>query len=69
MARSLKKWFYIQEKLLKKIQTMVASGDKKVIKIDNLIISSYKTVHGVMRNCYGYVFKYNDKIQFFPILY
>ena len=33
MARSLKKWFYIQEKLLKKIQKMVASGDKKVIKI------------------------------------
>ncbi|AKH32840.1 30S ribosomal protein S19 [candidate division SR1 bacterium Aalborg_AAW-1] len=33
MARSLKKGFYIQEKLLKKIQTMVASGDKKVIKI------------------------------------
>ncbi len=33
MARSLKKWFYIQEKLLKKIQNMIASGDKKVIKI------------------------------------
>lgn len=33
MARSLKKWFYIQEKLLKKIQAMVAAGDKKVIKI------------------------------------
>lgn len=33
MARSLKKWFYIQDRLLKKIQTMVASGDKKVIKI------------------------------------
>lgn len=35
--------------------------NKKVIKIDNLTISSYKTVHGVMKNCYSYVFKYNDK--------
>jgi small subunit ribosomal protein S19 len=33
MARSLKKWFYIQDRLLKKIQEMVASGDKKVMKI------------------------------------
>jgi small subunit ribosomal protein S19 len=33
MARSLKKWFYIKDRLLKKIQEMVASGDKKVIKI------------------------------------
>lgn len=33
MARSLKKWFYIKDRLLKKIQQMVASWDKKVIKI------------------------------------
>lgn len=33
MARSLKKWFYIKDRLLKKIQEMVASWDKKVIKI------------------------------------
>lgn len=33
MARSLKKWFYINPKLLKKIQTMVSSWDKKIIKI------------------------------------
>lgn len=33
MARSLKKWFYIKDRLLKKIQAMVASWDKKVIKI------------------------------------
>ena len=35
--------------------------NKRPIKIDNLTISSYKTVHGVMKNCYGYVFKYNDR--------
>lgn len=33
MARSLKKWFYINPKLLKKIQNMITSGDKKIIKI------------------------------------
>ncbi len=33
MARSLKKWFYIKDRLLKKIQQMVASWDKKVIRI------------------------------------
>lgn len=35
--------------------------NKRPIKIDNLTISSYKTVHGVMKNCFGYIFKYNDK--------
>jgi len=33
MARSLKKWFYISPRLLKKIQDMTTSGDKKVIKV------------------------------------
>jgi len=32
MARSLKKGPYIEEKLLKKVKKMQASGDKKVIK-------------------------------------
>lgn len=33
MTRSLKKWFYVNEKLLKKVVAMSASGDKKVIKV------------------------------------
>ena len=32
MPRSLKKGPYVEEKLLKKVETMNASGDKKVIK-------------------------------------
>ena len=33
MARSLKKWFYINGKLLKKIQNMIKSWEKKIIKV------------------------------------
>ena len=33
MARSLKKGFYINPKIEKKVQTMLTSGDKKIIKI------------------------------------
>lgn len=32
MARSLKKGFFVDEKLLKKVNKMNASGEKKVIK-------------------------------------
>jgi small subunit ribosomal protein S19 len=33
MARSLKKGFYVNEKLLKKVQDMLSSGDKKVLRV------------------------------------
>jgi small subunit ribosomal protein S19 len=33
MARSLKKGFYVNEKLLLKVKKMAETGDKKVIKI------------------------------------
>ena len=33
MTRSLKKGFYVNEKLLQKVQKMNASGDKKVVKV------------------------------------
>lgn len=33
MARSLKKWFYVNEKLTKKVQAMNDSWEKKVLKI------------------------------------
>lgn len=33
MARSLKKWFYVNPKLLKKVEDMKKTWDKKVIKI------------------------------------
>ena len=33
MARSLKKGFYINPKIEKKVQNMLGSGDKKIIKI------------------------------------
>lgn len=33
MARSLKKGFYVNEKLLKKVQKMKESGDKKVVRV------------------------------------
>jgi len=33
MTRSLKKGFYVNEKLLQKVEKMNASGDKKVVKV------------------------------------
>jgi small subunit ribosomal protein S19 len=33
MARSLKKWFYVNEKIMNKVKKMTSWGDKKVIKI------------------------------------
>lgn len=33
MARSLKKWFWVHPKLIKKVDKMNATGDKKVIKV------------------------------------
>ncbi len=33
MTRSLKKGFYVNEKLLLKVQKMNTSGDKKVVKV------------------------------------
>jgi small subunit ribosomal protein S19 len=33
MARSLKKGFYVNEKLLKKVEKMTTSGEKKVVKV------------------------------------
>jgi len=33
MARSLKKGFYVNEKILQKVNKMNTSGDKKIIKV------------------------------------
>lgn len=33
MTRSLKKWYYVNEKILKKVQGMSTTGDKKIMKI------------------------------------
>lgn len=33
MARSLKKWFYVNPKLIKKVESMVQTWDKKIVKV------------------------------------
>ena len=33
MGRSLKKGFYVNDKLLKKVEKMTTSGEKKVVKV------------------------------------
>lgn len=33
MSRSLKKWYYINERLLKKVSNMIHSSEKKVLKV------------------------------------
>ena len=40
---------------------IVICDNKGPIKTNNLTIKSYKTIHGVKKNCFGYNFKYNDK--------
>ena len=33
MTRSLKKWYYVNDKILKKVQNMSTTWDKKIIKV------------------------------------
>ena len=33
MARSLKKWFYINPKIVKKVSLAITTGEKKIIKV------------------------------------
>jgi len=33
MARSLKKWFWVHPKIMKKVNKMNESGDKKIIRV------------------------------------
>lgn len=33
MTRSLKKWYYVNAKLLKKVQAMLSASEKKVLKV------------------------------------
>lgn len=55
MTRSLKKWFYVNSKLQKKVQSMKQSWDKKVIKV-------WDRASQILPEMVGYTFAvYNGK--------
>jgi len=60
MARSLKKWFYVHPKLLKKIKAMNEAGEKKVIKIWN-------RASQVLPDMIGFTFAVHNGKQFVSV--
>lgn len=60
MARSLKKWFYVNEKVLRKVQKMQESGDKKVIKL-------WDRACTIMPEMIGFTFAVHNGKQFVSV--
>jgi len=57
MARSLKKGFYINAKVLKKVRAMLESGEKKVIKV-------YDRASQIIPDMIGFTFAVHNGKQF-----
>lgn len=57
MTRSLKKGYYVNMKLLAKVQAMAASGDKKVLKI-------YDRACTIIPDFVGFTFAVHNGKQF-----
>lgn len=60
MTRSLKKWFYVNPKILKKVEDMTASGDKKVIKV-------YDRASQILPEMVGFTFAVHNWKQFISV--
>ncbi|MFA5747923.1 MAG: 30S ribosomal protein S19 [Candidatus Absconditabacterales bacterium] len=60
MARSLKKGLYVNEKIMKKINDMTKSGDKKVVKIRD------RACH-IIPEMIGYTFAVHNGKQFISV--
>jgi small subunit ribosomal protein S19 len=60
MARSLKKWFYVHPKLLKKVQKMNESWEKKVIKV-------WDRASQIVPDMVDYTFAVHDWKQFVSV--
>lgn len=60
MARSLKKWFYVNPNLLKKVNEMISTGDKKVIKV-------YDRACQILPEMVGFTFAVHNGKQFVSV--
>lgn len=60
MARSLKKWFWIHPKLLKKVQKMQDTNDKKIIKV-------WDRASQILPDMVGFTFAVHNGKQFVSV--
>lgn len=60
MPRSLKKGPFVDEKLMKKVRTMIESGDKKIIK-------TWSRRSTVVPDFIGYTFAVHNGRKFIPV--
>lgn len=60
MARSLKKGPYVDTKLMKKVQRMIESGEKKVIK-------TWSRCSTIIPEMVGFTFAVHNGIKFIPV--
>ena len=60
MARSLKKGPFVEEKLMKKVQTMMESGEKKLIK-------TWSRRSTIVPEFIGYTFAVHNGKKFIPV--
>ncbi|MCG2710605.1 MAG: 30S ribosomal protein S19 [Thermodesulfovibrionales bacterium] len=60
MPRSLKKGPFVDEKLMKKVRTMIESGDKKIIK-------TWSRRSTVVPDFIGYTFAVHNGKKFIPV--
>lgn len=60
MTRSLKKWFYVNPKLLSRVQNMTQSGDKKVLKV-------YDRACQIVPDLVGFTFAVHNGKQFITV--
>jgi len=60
MARSLKKWFYVNEKILNKVKKMTESWDKKVVKVRDRACS-------IVPDMIGFTFAVHNGKQFVSV--
>ncbi|MFN7904180.1 MAG: 30S ribosomal protein S19 [Pseudobdellovibrionaceae bacterium] len=60
MARSLRKGFYVEYTLMKKIETAIAKSDKKVIK-------TYSRRSTIWPECIGLTFAVHNGKKFVPV--
>jgi len=60
MARSLKKWFYVNPRILKKVEDMTKSWDKKIIKL-------YDRACQILPEMVGFTFAVHNWKQFVSI--
>ena len=60
MTRSLKKWFYVNPKLLSRVQNMIQSWEKKVLKV-------YDRACQIVPDLVGFTFAVHNGKQFITV--